>query len=320
MPTHEEFRPTVLRVLAKGDALALREIIQKCADLRHLTDEQRTEMLPSGRRSRLADRVSWACSYLTLAGLVDRPRRGYYTINASGRQVDARNLSVYTDAEMEEWPKFRAYQKERAQRQARGSVVASDDIVDPVVATVAPAAIDESSASPLERIEELVRQANDDTETELRRTLQASSSAFFEKAVVDLLWAMGYGGANGEKQTVGRSGDGGIDGVIRQDALGLNNVYIQAKRYGDGNSIGTPAIRDFLGALQIKGAGGGIFITTSTFTQSAIDLAEQYFGKRIILIDGLRLTRLMLAYSVGVQKTQEFTLFEVDSDYFEDEV
>lgn len=159
---------------------------------------------------------------------------------------------------------------------------------------------------------------NADVETELRRKLLDGTPAFFEKAVVDLLWAMGYGGPYGEREHLGKSGDGGIDGVIRQDALGLNKVYIHAKKYADGNPVGRPAIQQFYGSLSSRGADRGVFITTSRFSSEAQREADVY--KTIVLIDGLRLTNLMLEYKVGVQPAQQLTLFQVDEDYFEPEL
>ena len=160
---------------------------------------------------------------------------------------------------------------------------------------------------------------NATTETELRRRLQSASPEFFEKAVLDVLWAMGYGGAQGERKVVGKSGDGGVDGIISQDKLGLTNIYVQAKRYADGNSVGSPEIRNFIGALDSRGANLGVFITTSSFAPAARTTAENYRHGRIVLIDGIRLTRLMLSYGVAVHKAHEFTVYEIDDDFFDEE-
>lgn len=201
---------------------------------------------------------------------------------------------------------WRAYQQEIADRKTQ-SVPKS---------TIAPA---EGESDPVETLESAVEVFNAKVETELRRALQEASPDFFEKAVIELLWAMGYGGSHGEKQHVGRTGDGGIDGVINQDALGLRKVCIQAKRYKDGNNIGSGDIRDFYGALRERGAESGVFITSSKFTEDAKRTALKYNGE-IVLIDGIRLTSLMLNYGVAVQKTREFTLFEIDDDFFEADV
>lgn len=147
-----------------------------------------------------------------------------------------------------------------------------------------------------------------------------SSPEFFEKAVIDLLWAMGYGGTYGEKEHVGRSGDGGIDGIIRQDALGLTNIYIQAKRYADSNKVGAPEIRNFIGSLDSRGANLGVFITTSNFQPAAVKSAEGYRHGKIVLINGIKLTELMLAYGVAVHKKREFTLYDIDEDFFDEDI
>nr|WP_255498913.1 MULTISPECIES: restriction endonuclease [unclassified Leucobacter] len=209
---------------------------------------------------------------------------------------------------MLEWPIWQAYQRELEDRKR-----ASGDND----ASLAAPATEPVSLDPLEAIEESYKAFNDHTETRLRRRLQEASPDFFEKAVVDLLWAMGYGGSHGEKQRVGKSGDNGIDGIIRQDALGLSNVYIQAKRYSDSNPVGSPAIRDFIGALDSHGATQGVFITTSRFSSSAANAANNYRHGKIVLIDGIRLTTLLVDYSVAVRKVKEFTLYDVDEEYFE---
>lgn len=173
------------------------------------------------------------------------------------------------------------------------------------------------SVDPIESAESIVSDYNAEVETKLRRRLQQSSPEFFEKAVIDVLWAMGYGGSHGEKRRVGKAGDGGIDGVIRQDALGLTNVYVQAKRYADDNRVSSPEIRNFIGALDSHGANLGVFITTSRFSDQAKQTAERYRHGRIVLIDGMDLTSLMLTYGVAVQKHREYVLYEVDEDFFD---
>ena len=230
-----------------------------------------------------------------------------YQIAEDGRTVDARNLTTYSEKDLLEWPTWQEYQQEIAERKANESS-APNSIAQGV----------DVEGDPIEQAIDLTRIHNAAVETELRRKLQEGTPAFFEKAVVDLLWAMGYGGPHGEREHLGKSGDGGIDGVIRQDALGLNKVYIQAKRYADSNSVGRPAIQQFFGSLSSRGADRGVFITTSRFSEEAKREAEIY--KTIILIDGIRLTKLMLEYKVGVQPAQQLTLFQVDEDYFDSDL
>ena len=306
-PTIDQFRPVVLAVLADGETRGFRELCDLVADAAGLTEETRNERLDSGQ-PRFMNRIGWACSAMTKAGLLERPKRGTYRITSNGLTVASRKLATYTEKDLAEWDAWREYQNEVA---ARRSVDESSAV---------PVSEIEQDADPVEAIAALTRDFNAQVETDLRQRLQKNSPELFEKAVIDLLWAMGYGGDYGEKQHVGRSGDGGIDGIIHQDALGLTNVYIQAKRYADTNRVGEPEIRNFIGSLDAQGANLGVFITTSTFLDRAKVTAAGYRHGRIVLIDGLRLTKLMLAYGVGVEKAHEFTLYSVDEDYFEEDM
>lgn len=307
IPTIDEFRPVVLTVLADGEDRRFGELCELVADFVGLSTQARSEKVDSGD-SRYKNRIGWACSAMTKAGLLERPKRGTYRITSNGLTVASRKLATYTEKDLAEWDAWREYQDEVATRRSvdESSAVAVSEI--------------EQDADPVEAIAARTRDFNAQVETDLRKRLQENSPEFFEKAVIDLLWAMGYGGDYGEKQHVGRSGDGGIDGIIHQDALGLTNVYIQAKRYADTNRVGEPEIRNFIGSLDAQGANLGVFITTSTFLDRAKVTAAGYRHGRIVLIDGLRLTKLMLAYGVGVEKAHEFTLYSVDEDYFEEDM
>lgn len=308
VPSSDVFRPAVLAVLLDGEQASLQDIYSRAANEVRLSEEARTERLSSGQL-RFHNRIGWAVSGLFTAGLLDRPSRGHYAITDNGRVVAQRRMSSYSEDQMLEWPQWREYQAEvqarRAERENR------DSGAEPFDRTPT-----ESSDDPLEVIASNVDQLNTVTESMLRRRLQSESPEFFENAVVALLWAMGYGGAHGSRQTVGRSGDGGIDGIIQQDPLGLRNVYVQAKRYSDGNPVGAPAVRDFFGAVAARGADNGVLITTSTFTPDAVQTAKSYQDK-IVLIDGLRLTSLMLSYGVAVQPARQITIWEIDEDFFE---
>lgn len=303
-PTIDQFRPAVLRVLADGQERAVRDVYELVATHMGLSREVRAEKIPSGQH-RYANRINWACSGLTQSGLLERPKRGYYRITDNGRTVDARSLVEYSEKDMLEWSMWKAYQSEIAARK--------HDFPDTLDVTA------NDDADPVEVMAVAEQTFNAQTETALRKRLQDASPEFFEKAVIDVLWAMGYGGTHGEKQHVGRSGDGGIDGVIRQDALGLTNIYIQAKRYADTNKVGGPEIRNFIGSLDSRGANLGVFITTSSFQPAAESTAYGYRHGKIILIDGIKLTKLMLAYGVAVHKAREFTLYEIDGDFFDEE-
>lgn len=305
-PTIDQFRPIVLRVLNHGEELPVRSVVAAVVEHMKLSDDVLAERLPSGQ-ARYKNRINWACSALTQAGLLNRPKRAHYRITDNGLAVDARNLSTYSEKDMLEWPEWVAYQDEIAARKQASPEVDSDT----------------SETEPSDPIQAMVaaEQAfNAQTETDLRKRLQESSPEFFEKAVIDVLWAMGYGGAHGAKKHVGRTGDGGIDGVIRQDALGLTNIYIQAKRYADTNKVGEPEIRNFIGSLDARGANLGVFITTSSFQPRAEETASRYRHGRIVLIDGLELTSLMLTYGVAVHKSKQFTLYSIDDDFFDEDL
>lgn len=307
VPTIDQFRPMVLRVLSDGQERSLSAINELVAEYANLTSEQREEKIASGQ-PRYANRIMWACSSFRFAGLLERPKRGHYKITENGRAVDQRGLTEYSEKDMYEWPIWREYQSEVAARrkEREGTTVAEP--------------FETEASDPIEVMSAGERAFNAQTETDLRKRLQESSPEFFERAVIDVLWAMGYGGAHGEKQHVGRSGDGGIDGVIRQDALGLTNIYIQAKRYSDTNKVGEPEIRNFIGSLDAQGANLGVFITTSSFLDRAKQTAARYRHGKIVLIDGIKLTSLMLDYGVAVHKAREFTLYEIDDDFFDEEL
>jgi restriction system protein len=310
VPTIDGCRPAVLRVLADGQERQLKDVISEVGDYLKLSEDAVNQRIASGQ-GRLENRVGWACSALREAGLIDRPKRGWYQITESGHAVDQRNLLTYSEDDMLEWATWREYQAELAERKKRSSAEPNLAETD---TTTAP--IDGQDSDPLSTVADNVQALNNAVETELRSTLQQSSPAFFERAVLEVLWAMGYGGGHGEKEHLGQSNDGGIDGVIRQDPLGLQNVYVQAKRYADVNTVGSPDINGFYGALARRGADRGVFITTSTFSPAAREAAKQ-FGGKIVLIDGIRLTSLMLRYGVGVEVSQAFQIFEVNQDFFD---
>lgn len=321
-PTIDQFRPAVLRVLADGQERRLTELGDDVAKYMGLSPEVIAETVPSGQ-PRYRNRIAWACSSFAQAGLVLRPKRGRYVISDDGRQVDARNLAEYTEKDMLEWPRWRQYQSEIRERKSSGNAAADLAVSSGVRNEGALAEWEEPSASPtkspLEMVEDAQTDWNAKVSTDLRQRLQDSTPEFFERAVIELLWAMGYGGVHGQKQHLGRSNDGGVDGVIREDALGLGKVYVQAKRYADSNSVGNGEIRNFIGALDSRGANKGVFITTSRFTNGAVEAAANYRHGTIVLIDGVKLSALMLDYGVAVQKAHEITLYELDEDFFEEE-
>lgn len=303
MPTWEGFMIPLLTVMNDGVVRGRRELNVATADVVGLTEEQRKVTMSSGQLL-YPNRIGWGLSYLTNVGALERPRRGQYQITDAGRQLielfpngarerDIKALEIDPDSPIREY-----VPTTRAKRGAPMAVAASD----------------ESSLTPIEQVQSGIERIHDEIAAELLARLQGKESGFFEQAVVDLLLAMGYGGTTGTGSVTQLSNDGGIDGVIDQDILGLNRVYIQAKRYNDENTVGRPDLQAFVGALSGK-ADSGVFITTSRFSDGARAYAENV-PTRIILIDGKRLTSLMIRYGVGVQVKETYKVVEIDEDFF----
>jgi restriction system protein len=248
-------------------------------------------------------RVGWAISHLIAATALARPDNALYVITDVGQQLLTRYPDGLAQAELREIEAYRRHQAEvRAARQET-SPSAESEILN-------------EDADPTDVIEAAIDRIHAETGSSLLSRILASSPEFFEHAVVDLLLKMGYGGAEQRGRRIGGSGDGGVDGVIDQDALGLDRVYIQAKRYSADNTVGREAIQAFVGALHGVSASKGVFITTSRFSQGAKDYAAN-IPTRTILIDGTRLVNLMIKYRVGVQVKQSYDVVELDEDFFE---
>jgi len=299
-PIWEQYMAPALRVLADGGVHRTRAIVEAAADDLGVTPEQRAELIPSGQ-ARYQNRGNWALSYLSRAGAVERPVRGQYRITALGRELLARHPGGITEHDLRALP---------------GYVSPHERQVPASVATPSTEEIEDSALSPSEQIEEGVTRLHAVVAAELLDRLHAQEPAFFEQAVLDLLMAMGYGGTEGRATRTRLSGDGGIDGIIDQDALGLSRVYVQAKRYALDTSVGRPEIQGFVGALHGNQANQGVFITTGRFSSGARDFADSV-ATRVVLIDGSRLADLMIRYGVGVQVKRTVEIVELDEDFFE---
>jgi restriction system protein len=276
------------------------------ADELGLNEKERTERIPSGGMTVIASRVAWAKTFLKQAGLVKQPKRGLVEISAEGKTVLAGNPEKIDQDLLKQFPQF----VEFLSRTKGQSGTAA-----PEAATDTP----EMSSTPDEQITSasltLTVALRDSV---LARVLEMSAS-FFEKLIVDLLLKMGYGGSQAEAgEHLGGTGDGGVDGVIREDQLGLDRVYLQAKKYKPGNVVGSEAVQAFIGALIGKGAQKGVLITTSTFSKQAVAVASQAGSLRLVLIDGEELTRLMVRFNVGVRIARTVEIKRIDLDYFED--
>jgi restriction system protein len=274
-----------------------------------LSDADRSELLPSGRQGRFNNRVAWALGYLKQALLLTKPRRGFYQAPERGRDVLARQPGRIDIAYLTQFPEFQEFRsRSRSTVDERADVIPTD-AKEELKATL----------TPDEQVREGYRTLRTNLATELLSRIQAASPAFFETLVVDLLVAMGYGGSQEDAASVvGRSGDEGIDGIIKEDKLGLDNIYLQAKRWKESRTVGRPDVQQFAGALQGQRARKGVFITTSTFSRDAVQYAKS-LQTTIVLVDGTQLAQLLLDHRVGVSVQETIHLLKIDEDYFEAE-
>lgn len=300
-----DFQTLLRPVLAscKSGERRIGDVIDEMSDLFTLSDEEREELLPSGQQTRMANRVHWARGYLKQAGLVVPTRRGHFQITDKGRVVLAEGPERITMKYLEKFPEFLDFQS----RSKRPNAASEEEILSK------PNALE---ATPDETLASAHAELHRALSSELLDTLRTGTPKFFEKTVVKLLIAMGYGGADGRGAVLGGAGDNGVDGVIDKDPLGVDQVYVQAKRYGTGNNVGSGEIRDFFGALSLKDVSRGIFVTTSLFSPAARETAEK-LGARIVLIDGPKLADLMIRYGVGCRVKETFTVSELDDEFFE---
>lgn len=302
MPNWEGFMIPTLQVMSDGVVRHWREFQPLVADQMGLTQEQRQEMVPSGTQNKYENRIGWGVSFLTNVGALERPKRGHYTITEAGKQLipmfpnGVKERDIQTLGEDPNSP-IRPYQKTERKSSKRSEIETGTE-----------------SLTPIEQVEDGITRIQEEVAEELLSRLQGKEPGFFEEAVIKLLLAMGYGGTTGAGTVTALSNDGGIDGVIDQDILGLNRVYVQAKRYADSNTVGRPELQAFVGALNGR-ADSGVFITTSRFSDGAKIYAERV-PTRIILIDGKRLTSLMIRFGVGVQVRDTYKVVEIDEDFF----
>jgi restriction system protein len=285
---------------AKDGEVRIGEVVELLADSYALSSQQRAHLLPSGKQSTFANRVHWAKSYLGKAGLVEATKRGHFRATARGIELLLNPPPKINIAFLQQYPEFQNFKSPR------------ENIAE---------AVQDDNPSPTLTPDEDMRRAHSQIERglaeEMLAKILAASPAFFEQVVVNLVTAMGYGGSVADAgQALGQSGDGGVDGVINEDALGLDRIYVQAKRYKEDNVVGPGAIRDFFGALDQFKAGKGLFVTTSSFSSSAIKTAEG-LSKRIVLVNGAWLTRLMIQYNVGCRIEETMAIKRIDEDFFE---
>ena len=307
VPDYQSVMLPLLQFAAqKGTETSTSEAVEALAKELNLTEDDLKAMLPSGIQSTFVNRVGWASTYMKKAGLLEATRRGFYQITNRGRDLVKKQPKTINVKLLKQYPEFLEFQQLKGTR--------SGDKVPHSKETS-----DVSTATPSEALEAAYENLRDELADELLSRLKKISPAFFERVVVELLVKMGYGGSRTDAgKAIGRSGDGGIDGIIKEDKLGLDVVYIQAKRW-DNNPVGRPDVMQFAGALQAQRANKGIFITTSRFTDDARNYVSQ-IGSKIVLIDGEQLTNLMIEHDVGVSTVSLYPVKKVDSDYFEENI
>ncbi|WP_348763861.1 restriction endonuclease [Hyphomonas atlantica] len=302
IPDYQSLMLPVLKLAALGETrvpIAANEI----ADELGLSEDERDELLPSGKQRILHNRIHWAKFYMSKAGLVRSPKRGTFVATDEGEALlDTNPIGINVDL-LRSYPAFEAFYEGDASSEE----------------TTSPTAVGKATtkATPEEQIDVAQRTINEALKADLLVRILDQTPTFFEALIVDLLLAMGYGGSHENAALrLGKSGDGGIDGIVDEDRLGLDRIYVQAKRYAVDSTIGRPAIQGFVGSLVGFGASKGVFVTTSSFSQHARDYAAG-LQQRIILIDGTRLAELMIEFGVGVRVSRTVQVKRLDDDYFE---
>ncbi|WP_329756286.1 restriction endonuclease [Allisonella histaminiformans] len=301
IPTYNEFYDSILELLSDGQIHNSKETIEYCANAFQLSDEERMLRIPSNRQTVLANRVGWARTYLKKAGLITAHQRGQYKITEAGlTAVKDKNAKIDNDY-LSRFPEFRKF--------------INNPSVDPDGSNPPK----EPNKTPQEIINDAYEKIMQQLSDELLENIMGQTPAFFERLVMELLEKMGYGGDLIRPSLVtGKTGDEGIDGIIRQDVLGFDKIYVQAKRWADDHTVGGPEIQKFAGALMGQGASKGLFITTSYFSNAAKDFVGKYLSARIVLIDGEKLAQLMIKYGLGVSMVHSYEIKQIDGDYFSD--
>jgi restriction system protein len=300
IPDYQSIMLPLLKLAGDGQEHSLRHAIETLSDEFHLTEEERRHRIPSGGQTTFNNRAGWARTHLKKAGLLQTPKRAYFSITQRGRDALEQNPPQINIAFLRQYPEFVDFQRPKRKESVQVEVPEEP-----------------GAQTPEEDMEAAYQTLRESLATELLDTIKSCSPAFFERLVIDLLVKMGYGGTRKDAgQAVGRSGDGGIDGIIKEDRLGLDIVYIQAKRWE--NTVGRPEIQKFAGALEGKRARKGVFITTSDFSQAAREYVS-LIGSKIVLIDGDMLAQLLIDFDIGVSGVTSYDLKRIDLDYFADE-
>lgn len=302
IPDYQSLMLPLLTLSADGEEHSVSDSREKIAVSLGLTEEERAELLPSGRQPVFDNRLAWAKTYLQQAGLLNSPRRAYFHITDRGRQLLSEKPSCINIKMLDRFPGFVEFRSSNKKTEQNTEVSKS---------------CNSETATPEEILEAAHQQIRGDLASELLKRVKAESPSFFERLVVELLVQMGYGGSRKEAgKALGKSGDEGIDGIINEDRLGLDTIYLQAKRWE--GTVGRPEIQKFVGALQGKRARKGVFITTSGYSNEARDYVAT-IDPKVVLIDGPELVELMIDFGLGVSTSATYEIKRVDSDYFGEE-
>jgi restriction system protein len=303
IPDYQSLMLPVLSASLNGEG-RIGEVVESLAEQLGLTREERAQFLPSGNQTIFANRVHWAKTYLGKAGLIEGTRRGYFKITPRGQKVMAARPARIDNSFLNQFDEFKKFSRPSTQETMDEQHAAAPEL-------------ETQKQTPDETMRAAHRQIDGSLAQELLDRIRRAPADFFERLIVNLLLSMGFGGSAADAgRALGRSGDDGVDGVIDQDALGLDRIYIQAKRYAVGNNIGSGAIRDLFGSLDRHKATKGLFVTTSGFSPSAIETA-QFLSKRIVLIDGEQLGKLMIRHNVGCRVEDTLQIKKIDEDFFE---
>lgn len=297
VPDFQSFFKPVLDIAADGNEHSVKDTRAILKDLMGLSDDDLNEKLPSGTQTKFDNRVAWAVSYLVQAKVLERPKRAYFKITTRGKELHKRKHSRIDVAILKQYPEFIEF---HTAKNASAEPQQEQDVA--------------SNITPEEVLQQAYQSIRNDLTSEILEKIKSNSPSYFEKLVVDLMVAMGYGGSRADAgQSVGQSGDEGIDGIIKEDRLGLDVIYLQAKRW-DG-TVGRPEIQKFVGALHGKRAKKGVFITTGKFSNDAIEYVTA-IDPKVILIDGRALVSYMIDFNLGVTTTTTYEIKRIDSDYF----
>lgn len=302
IPDYQTLMLPVLKSCAQGEVVTS-HIIVALGEEFQLSQNEMEELLPSGKQTTFSNRVHWAKGYLKQAGLLKYTARSHFIITEEGKKVLSGNPERIDNKFLEQFEAFQEFRSRKGTQSGNGT--AQNEIE-----------VSNESATPDELLRSSHKAINDALAGDILGRVREAHPQFFEYLIIELLLAMGYGGTSENAgKAIGKSGDDGVDGVIDQDPLGVDQIYVQAKRYAEGNNIGAGAIRDFFGALNLKKAQKGIFFTTSAFSQPAVETARD-LGMRIVLIDGPRLAKLMIRYNIGCRDEEILHMKKVDEEFF----